>query len=333
MAVLAVLLFFPTAAAEEKPSLDDQLREHLHNDYFNLNLLIQSEGRFSFKDNDFQGGRTFSAANARISLRGELDGGFFYRVMVDAAPQVRLLDAFVGYKMHDAISVSVGAMKPRQTLDFIPDPGAHNFVDRAVITGLLVGTREIGVAATGDVGGLYYYAGLFNGSRLNDNTNNKFYGIGRLQYTFSDLIPGTIQIGVNTSHGDSEDVTSGSSGPLLAGKRTIYGADLEVISEPFYFATEYLQGDLETSVMGNNADETINGYYFTGGYSLSPKKMAFVRWQSWGYDKANWQKNQLTLGTNIDITGLLGIVLNLDAYIPDQGDTLYGASFIVQVQF
>ena len=80
-------------------------------------------------------------------------------------------------------------------------------------------------------------------------------------------------------------------------------------------------------------DETINGYYFTGGYSLSPKTMAFVRWQSWGYDKADWQDNQLTLGTNIDITDLFGIVINLDAYIPDQGDTLYGASFIVQVQF
>ncbi len=333
IAALVIILFFPTATAQEKPSLDDQLREHLHNDYFNLNLLIQSEGRFSFKDNDFQGGRTFSAANARISLRGNLDGGFFYRVMVDAAPQVRLLDAFVGYKMHDAFSVSVGAMKPRQTLDFIPDPGAHNFVDRAVMTGLLVGSREIGVAATGDLGGFYYYAGLFNGSRLNDNTNNKFYGIGRLQYTLSDLIPGTIQVGVSGSHGDSEGVTSGSSGPLLRGKRTIFGADLEVTSGPFYFATEYLQGDLETIVMQNNVDETINGYYFTGGYSLTPKTMVFARWQSWGYDKANWQDNQFTLGTNIDITDLFGVVFNLDAYIPDQGDTLYGASFILQVQF
>ena len=333
LTALAVLLFFSTTAAEEKPSLDDQLREHLHNDYFTLNILIQGEGRFSFKDNDFQGGRTFSAANARISLRGNLDGGFFYRVLVDAAPQVRLLDAFVGYKMHDAFSVSVGAMKPRQTLDFIPDPGAHNFVDRAVVTGLLVGSREIGVAATGDVGGFYYYAGLFNGNRLNDNTNNKFYGIGRLQYTFSDLLPGTIQVGLNGSHGDSEGVTSGSSGPLLAGNRTIFGADLEVISGPYYFATEYLQGNLETTVMGNSVDETISGYYFTGGYSISAKTMAFVRWQSWGYDIADWQDNQLTLGTNIDITDLFGIVINLDAYIPDQGDTLYGASFIVQVQF
>lgn len=333
MATLAFLLIFSTTVAEERPSLDDQLREHLHNEYFNLNLLIQSEGRFSFKDDDFQGGRTFSAANARISLRGNLDGGFFYRVMVDAAPQVRLLDAFVGYKINDAFSVSVGAMKPRQTLDFIPDPGAHNFVDRAVITGLLVGSREIGLAATGDVGNFYYYAGLFNGNRLNDNTNNKFYGIGRLQYTFSDLIPGTIQIGINGSHGDSEGAVSGSRGPELAGNRSIFGADLEMHSGHFYFATEYLQGNLETNVTGNSVDETINGYYFTGGYSLSTKTMAFVRWQSWGYDKADWQDNQLTLGTNIDITDLFGIVINLDAYIPDKGDTLYGASFIVQVQF
>ena len=39
------------------------------------------------------------------------------------------------------------------------------------------------------------------------------------------------------------------------------------------------------------------------------------------------------LETNIDFTNIVGLVLNLDAYIPIQGDTQYGASFIFQVQF
>ncbi len=226
-AVLCGLLLAISAQGQENPSLDDQLRAHLHKEYFTLNLLVQSEGRFSFEDNDFQGGRTFNAANARINMRGNLKGGFFYRIFVDAAPEPALLDVFAGYKLNDAFSFMVGSMKPRQTLDFIPDPGSHNFVDRTTMTGLLVGSRETGIAATGDIGGFYYYTGIFNGSGL-DNNNNKFYGIGRLQYTVKDVLPGYIQFAVSGSHGNSEGTISGSRGPLLRGKRTILDSDIEL---------------------------------------------------------------------------------------------------------
>ncbi|MFP4548981.1 MAG: porin [Fidelibacterota bacterium] len=114
-----VLLLISSLMAQESESLNEAFKTHLQKDYFKLNLLIQSEGRFSFHDDDFQGGRTFSVPNARISLRGKLDSGFFYRLFVDAAPRPTLLDAYVGYNLDEACKISVGAMKPRQTLDFI----------------------------------------------------------------------------------------------------------------------------------------------------------------------------------------------------------------------
>lgn len=330
--VLCGLLLAISAQAQENPSLDDQLREYLHKDYFKLNVLVQSEGRFSFQDDAFQGGRSFDVPNARISIRGNLNGGFFYRVFVDAAPKPVLLDAFVGYKLADAFSFTLGAQKPRQTLDFIPDPGSHNFVDRANMTGLLVGSRELGISATGDIGGFYYYAGVFNGNRLENNNNNKFYGIGRLQYTVKDVLPGYMQLAVSGSHGNSEGTISGSRGPSLRGKRTILGSDIELELNRFYFAAEYLQGDLETVDLPN-VNELISGYYFTGGFRWSEKTMTFARWQSWSYRELGTNESKLTLGTNIDFTDIVGLVLNLDMYKPDQGDTLYGASFILQVQF
>lgn len=329
---LSALMLFSTIKAQESPSLDEQLREYLQKDYFSLNVLIQSEGRFSLQDDDFQGGRSFNAANARISLRGNLDGGFFYRVLVDVAPEPALLDAFVGYKLADAFSLTLGAQKPKQTLDFIPDPGSHNFVDRANMTGLLVGSRELGISANGDIGGFYYYAGLFNGNRLQSNNNNKFYGVGRLQYTVKDPLPGYIQFALSGSHGNSEGTISGSRGPLLRGKRTILGSDIELELQRFYFAAEYLQGNLETVDLPYQ-NELINGYYFTGGFRLTEKTMTFCRWQSWSYREANTTESKLTLGTNINFTDIIRLVLNLDAYFPNQGDNLYGASFILQVQF
>ncbi|MCA1756238.1 MAG: OprO/OprP family phosphate-selective porin [Bacteroidales bacterium] len=331
-AVFCALFLAVSAQAQENPSLDDQLRAHLHKEYFTLNLLIQSEGRFAFEDNDFQGGRTFNAANARISLRGNLKGGFFYRIFVNAAPKPALLDAFAGYKLNDAFSFMVGSMKPSQTLDFIPDPGSHNFVDRTNMTGLLVGSRETGIAATGDIGGFYYYTGIFNGSGLDNNNNNKLYGIGRLQYTVKNNIPGYIQFAVSGSHGNSGGITSGTNGPMLRGRRTILGSDLELELSRLYFAAEYLQGSLETVDLPN-INDLISGYYFTGGLRWSEKTMTLARWQSWSFKEAGTTESKLTLGTNIGFTDIVGLVLNLDMYKPDQGDALYGASFIFQVQF
>ena len=331
-AVLYGLLLAISAQGQENQTLNNQLREYLQKDYFTLNVLVQSEGRFSFQDDNFQGGRSFSVPNARISIKGNLDGGFFYRVFVDAAPEPVLLDAYAGYKVSDAFSFALGAQKPNQTLDYIPDPGSHNFVDRADMTGLLVGARDLGISVNGDIGGFYYYTGLFNGNRLESNNNNKFYGIGRLQYTVKDVLPGYIQLAVSGSHGNSEGTVSGSSGPLLRGKRTILGSDLELELNRLYFAAEYLQGDLET-VNLPNVNELISGYYFTGGFKWSEKTMTLARWQTWSYKELGTTESKLTLGTNINFTDIVGLVLNLDMYQPNQGDAMYGASFIFQVQF
>lgn len=331
--IIACLLVFSLPAfSQENSSPDEDLRSYLQKDYFTVNVLIQGEGRFSFRDDDFQGGRTFNLVNARISIKGRLDRGFFYRLYVDAASSPVLLDAYVGYRVNEAFSFSLGAMKPDQTLDYLPDPGSHNFVDRATMTGLLVRSREIGLAIRGNVSDFYYYAGLFNGNRINSNNNNRFYGRGRLQYTSLDLIPGSVQFGLSGSHGNSEGTISGSSGPLLRGRRSIAGADVEIYTGRLYLAAEYLRGSLETLTLPSVA-EVISGYYFTGGVQVRDNTMALCRWQAWYYREAGTRERKLTLGANIDFTAITGLVVNIDAYIPNQGYTRYGASCIFQVQF
>lgn len=148
--LLMAPLFSLSAVAGDGSSLDDQLKNYLHSEYFSLNVLLQSGARFSFRDDNFQGGRTFEATNARISIRGNLDRGFFYRILYNAVSEPGLLDAFAGYKFSDEFSLTFGAMKPDQTLDYHPDPGSTDFIDRTRMTGLLVGSREIGASAHGD---------------------------------------------------------------------------------------------------------------------------------------------------------------------------------------
>ncbi len=341
MKVKIILLFtasviFMNAAgsgiqAQDEP-LAEQIRGLVQHEAFMLNLLVQSGFRYSLSDDDFQGGRTFEVANARVSLRGEIDNRFYYRILVNMASEPNLLDAYAGYRHSDALRITAGAMKPSQTADYIVSPQETDFVDRARITGHLVQSREIGLAAEGDINGFYYYSGIFNGSRLTDNNNNKFYGIGRLQYTFDDAVPGTLQVAVSGSHGDSRGIRSGSVGPVLRGERSIYGADLRMETATVLLAAEYLAGNVEIAELPGSK-ELISGYYLTGGYRFAESTMALVRWQSWGYRERDFRDNQLTFGINHDFTGITSFQANFDAYFPEEGDNRFGLSLILQVYF
>ena len=329
---LIVHFFALTPVMAEEEPLRDQIVSAVQHEAFTLNTIFQAGLNYSLDDDNFHGGRNFEAANARLSIRGILDGRFFYRVHVNMVTEPNLLDLFIGYQHSEAFRITAGAQKPRQSADFIPSPGETDFARRARITGQLVQSREIGVSADGSFGGLYYYAGLFNGSRLESNTNNKFYGIGRLQYTLDEQVPGSLQLALQGSHGESEGIRSGNAGPMLDGERTIFGADLRWEADPFMFAAEYMTGDLETTMMPD-LTETISGYYLTGGYWILENTMVLGRYQSWGYDEADWADNQVTFGVTHLFTSVTSLMFNFDAYLPDEGDNMYGASVYLQVMF
>lgn len=320
-------------AQTSENSLDEQLKALLQHDYFRMNILVQSTFRYSFDDDSFQGGRTFQVPNARVSLRGDLDGGFYYRVFYNMASEPNLLDAFIGYRHSDAFRLTAGAHKPTQTTDFIPAPQNTDFLGRARITGLLVQSREIGISAQGDLGNFYYYGGLFNGTRLTgSNNNNKFYGIGRLQYAFTNIIPGFIRIAISGSHGDSPGIRSGSNGPLLRGERTIFGADIHAETDLWKFKAEYLTGDLETTQFLNN-EETISGYYFSGAYKHSPKFWLVGRYQTWQFKLADEVHQQITLGAKFYTTDTISFRVNADFYFARDGDAMQGLSAMMQFYF
>ncbi len=332
--IMMVFVFSAKALAEDEP-LAHQLISALQHEAFTVNAIFQAGLSYSLDDDHFQGGRTFQAANARLIIRGMLDKQFFYRVHVNMVAEPNLLDLFIGYQHSDAFRITAGAQKPRQSADFIPNPGETDFARRARITGQLVQSREIGVSADGNIGGLYYYTGLFNGSRLQSNTNNKFYGIGRLQYTLEEQVPGSLQLALQGSHGESEGVESGNADLMLDGERTIFGADMRWEAGPFMLAAEYMTGELEIEPDQEFSfdKETISGYYLTCGYWILDNTMVLGRYQSWGYDEEGWVDNQVTFGVTHLFTSVTSLMFNFDTYIPDTGDNRYGASVYLQVMF
>ncbi|MFW5974587.1 MAG: porin [Bacteroidota bacterium] len=338
--MISLLIFTLITAGNtytQESSLDSLLKQNLRNEYFKVNMLMQTEGRYSIGDEKIYGGSQFGVANARISIRGNLDNGFFYRLYTDFSSEPNLLDAFIGYEFAEGLRITTGQMKPKQTLDYIPNPGATDFIDRTVITGKLVASREVGVVINGNLGEVSYYGGVFNGRNpLEVPKKDDLYYIGRLQYTFRDWLPGFIQVAVNGSHGGSASGNMGGSGPDIKGKRLTYGADFRLESNQWILAAEYLAGEYQ--LLNTSVDEKMNGYYTTLGYAVNEDVTVLTRWQNFSLDNQEFNafdmsSDMLTLGLNIQTTEYISFQVNAEMIMPDSEDNQFGLSGVFQLQF
>ena len=71
--LVVIILLMNNARAQEEP-LAEQIQSRIQHEAFTVNALVQAGFRYSLANDEFQGGRTFEAANARLSFRGMLDG-------------------------------------------------------------------------------------------------------------------------------------------------------------------------------------------------------------------------------------------------------------------
>jgi hypothetical protein len=331
--IVPVLLFyagFVTSVRSQDEPLADYVRNEIQHESFRINVFIRTGFRYSYYDDNFQNGRRFEVADGVLNVAGILDGKIFYRLLFNMAREPNLLESFAGYRHSNSLRLTLGAQKPRQTLDYIPSPAAMDFIYRTQVTGLLVQTREIGFSADGDINDFYYFAGIFNGTRLVNNNNNKFYFIGRLQYSLTGLLPGTVRAGVSGSAGDSEGTRSGAFGPELRGERAIYGADIRVETGRILIAAEYLEGRLETVDIPDEK-ETISGHYLTAGYKLFKDSIFLARLQSLQHRVQDQSSRQLTLGINHHFSSTVNFQFNLDSFYPENGKNNHGAALMLRV--
>ena len=335
--VSILLLTTSLNAQDNTPSFDD-LKNGIKSDYFNVSMLLQSNFRYSFEDDDFQGGRTFQVPNARLDIKGNVEGGYFYRAFFNVAREPNLLDAYVGYKYDNRLIITAGRQKPSQTIDFIPPPDDYDFLDRARITRRLVAFRETGVSAKGTLGNFFYYVGLFNGSGTNNNPLNKFYGIGRLQYSIKNVIPGEIVLGVSGSQGEGWVNRVAPSGfDYLVYDREILGMDMQILTDKWFFKSEYLHSWQKylfpESPTFPLREHELFGYHLSAGYLLSEKLQLLGRIQGWNRENDYNDIYQTTLGMKYFATPNVSFRLNLDIYKPDFGDRKMGVGAMMQFKF
>ncbi len=339
---LSVLLIFiltvPTLLfSQNQESLDQQLRSIVKSDSFNISMLFQSTFRYSFEDDGFQGGRTFQMPQGRMDFRGNLDGGYFYRLHVNMVTEPNLLDAYVGYKHNNRLILTLGRQKPQQSPDFIPAPQGTDYMARARITGFLVQFREFGLSAQGSSGNFYYYAGLFNGTSSSNNVGNDFSGIGRLQYTLPEIGAGFLRFGLHGSYGRGTTTRPAPfGGTMLVSDRSVFGFDAHYQTDKWKLKGEYMLGRYDNALLSSSntiKDEIISGYYVNGAYNVSSQLKFVGRFQHWKRDDPRDLNYQSTLGIIYQATSIVSFRVNLDVYTPVDRNSQAGIGALMQVYF
>ena len=317
--------------------------------YIQMNLedgaVSAFEGRFgqtALKDR-------FRLRRARINLTGDFAENFDFKVEGEfensdgTSPSNRTdfsgTDIFVNYHQFPEANVKVGQWKAPFGLEQLtPDPTLI-IIERSLPTGAITPERQVGAQLWGkpftniwpaqkDL--LTYYAGIFNGNgrNINNNDNNNFMYVGRLELLpwqgkllgqnsslklGGDVLNSRDDKGTNISQSLNLLVNSdGSLSPFVlpgADERTAWSADAWFNLGPFDLIGEYLQekvdGRTVAGVPPGFADFTTNGFYVTAAYFLIPKKLqAAVRWEQLNPgQKGNDGIHSITGGLNYYIHG------------------------------
>ncbi|HEY2614570.1 MAG TPA: porin, partial [Chthoniobacterales bacterium] len=223
-------------------------------------------------------------------------------------------DIFINWHRYPEMNFKIGQWKAPFGLEQLTPDTLIYTIERSLPTGALTPERQLGAMLWGkpltnvlpDQKDLVtYYAGIFNGNgrNFNNNDNNNFMGVGRIELLpfkgkimdqeaslklGADYLVSSDDAGTNIS--PSLNLKVNPDGSLTsytlpsADDRHAWSVDAWLKVGPFDLIAEYLDEDVDGRTVGGIAplfaDFDPHGWYVQGSYFLIPKKFqAVVKWE------------------------------------------------------
>ncbi|WP_141691504.1 porin [Rhodohalobacter halophilus] len=332
VSIIAVFMTFSLAYGQSDSATVNDMKDRLKSEEFNVGLLLQSVGAFSFEDDSFNGGRQFGLGATRLDIKGELPSNFIYRLQLDFRRSPSVMDAQIGYKFSENFRIVTGAFKPFLSADLDPSPAATDFVNRARLVGAMMNSREVGVTFLGESEGFNYRIGIYNGNgRQMSNNDNRFLYTARFGYSADLNEAGGLDFGVNGAINTSEMESVGRTNRISEGDRLIYGAFIKYSGSKFFGTVEFLETRFDDLALG--LEETITGFYGTVGVHATEKSDLLLRWDYLSGEVIIPTSDRIVAGWNYQMTELVSFQLNGLYQLNDVIDDQAGISANLQFYF
>ncbi|MBA3961376.1 MAG: hypothetical protein H0X40_05675 [Chthoniobacterales bacterium] len=274
-----------------------------------INLVGDFAEQFDFKiEGDFeQSDAAVTAVNKVTLTNGVVTTS---TTSTSNRTQFSATDVFINWHGIPEANVRVGQWKAPFGLENLTPDTLIYTIERSLPTGAIVPERQIGAMIWGkpltnavpDLKDLVtYYGGVFNGNgrNFNNNDNNEFLYVGRLELLpFKGKLMGqeaSLKLGGDFFH--SRDETGTNISPSLnlrvnpdgsltsyvltsPAERNAFSFDAWLKVGPFDLIAEYLNEDVNGRGPTAFPDFTTNGYYVQASYFIVPKKLqAVAKWE------------------------------------------------------
>lgn len=263
---------------------------------------VQIDGRFFLNDEDDGFIDSFVIRRARISIQGNLNDYFSFRIMPNFGSGIPdLQDAYIDFRPYSFLTFRAGKFKSPVGLERLKSPTNLMFPELALPTNLLP-IRDTGIQATvmfGD-GLLQIQAGLFNGAldngSINSDYNNAKEFVGRVFIqpfiTSENQLLNGLGLGVAGTRGDQDGAISSPRLPVYSsgGRQTIFryrsdgtadgttiadGSQNRLTPQLYYYAGplgvmyEYVVSNHNVSVGDNSVSLTHSAWNIQSSYLLT----------------------------------------------------------------
>ncbi len=231
----------------------------------------------------------FNLAAARFGFTGDISKYFSFTFTVegtntDNENRKLVYDAFIETTLIRNFRIRLGQFKYGFGLEQTTPDADNDWINKAdVVTNLIKPTRDIGIQVSRDLafGGFRssFFLALINGSGSNaDDENDRKTLLGRLVLN---PLPGLF---IGSSYYD------GTTG--VSDKKTRAGLELKWEWRRLMLKAEYIAGQ----------DKAVKkeGYYLTLGYTVLPRTVLLLRYDTWNPDKSLADKDtaRWTFGVN-----------------------------------
>jgi phosphate-selective porin len=260
-----------------------------------LQLSGYTQARYqSFQESDKNDGADLR--RIRVDVRGNISNPWDYRLQVDFASSVKVIDAYLNVSLEDYLKITVGQQKIPFSMENCADDSKLESIDRSQVVEALTARskdvignhngRDIGLQLSGSLLEyenqylIDYALGLFNGAGINAADNNK-------QKDFSGRIVFHPIKGLDLGGSYYNGYDAWGSAPLKSQLRKRYGAEMKFLYEPLSLLAEYISGQ--------DGKITKNGGYAQAGIFLLEKKLqAMLKYDRFNPD-INGKNNKATI--------------------------------------